>query len=88
MIPPTAMKAWIKDIINENDLQGIIFIWDEFTDYFANNVPVTPLQEPAQATVDMPFYLFIVTHKAFQVSFPVLMMILGESCLIDSILVN
>lgn len=61
---PTAMKAWIKDIINENDLQGIIFIWDEFTDYFANNVPVTPLQELAQATVDMPFYLFIVTHKA------------------------
>ncbi|TDA65831.1 MAG: hypothetical protein D9V47_12060 [Clostridia bacterium] len=61
---PAAVKAWIKEVIAANDLQGIVFIWDEFTEFFANNVPVTPLQELAQATADMPFYLFLVTHRA------------------------
>lgn len=61
---PPAVKAWIKEVIAANSLQGIVFIWDEFTEFFANNVPVTPLQELAQATADMPFYLFLVTHRA------------------------
>lgn len=61
---PAAVKAWIKEVIAGNNLQGIVFIWDEFTEFFANNVPVTPLQELAQATADMPFYLFLVTHRA------------------------
>lgn len=61
---PASVKAWIKEVIAANNLQGIIFIWDEFTEFFANNVPVTPLQELAQATADMPFYLFLITHRA------------------------
>lgn len=61
---PADTKAWIKETIACNDLQGIIFIWDEFTEFFANGVPVTPLQELAHATADMPFYLFLVTHRA------------------------
>lgn len=61
---PAAVKAWIKELIARNSLQGIVFIWDEFTEFFANNVPVTPLQELAHATADMPFYLFLITHRA------------------------
>ncbi len=61
---PVAVKAWIKDVITANSLQGIIFIWDEFTEYFVYNASVTPLQELAHATADMPFYLFLVTHRA------------------------
>jgi len=61
---PTAVKAWIKEVIEVNDLQGIVFIWDEFTEFFTNNVPVTPLQELAHATADMPFYLFLITHRS------------------------
>ena len=45
-------------------MQGIVFIWDEFTEFFTNNVPVTPLQELAHATADMPFYLFLITHRS------------------------
>ena len=63
---PSAIKAWIKEVIRANELQGIIFIWDEFTEFFSSNVPVTPLQELAHATADMPFYLFLVTHRALQ----------------------
>ncbi|HOV80676.1 MAG TPA: hypothetical protein PK728_11345 [Bacillota bacterium] len=61
---PDDVKAWIKEVIAGNDLQGIIFIWDEFTEFFANNVPVTSLQELAQAAAGMPFYMLLVTHRA------------------------
>lgn len=60
---PPAVKRWIKEVIAANDLRGIVFIWDEFTEFFTNSVPVTPLQELAQATADMSFYLFLVTHR-------------------------
>lgn len=61
---PEDIKKWIKDVIVGNNLQGIVFIWDEFTEFFSYNVPITPLQELAQAAVDMPFYLLLVTHRA------------------------
>ena len=61
---PSDIKTWIKEIIVGNDINGLVFIWDEFTEYFSHNVAVTPLQELAQATADMPFYLFPVTHRA------------------------
>lgn len=61
---PAAVKMWIKEVISANNLSGIVFIWDEFTEFFANNQPVTPLQELAHATADMPFYLFLITHRA------------------------
>jgi len=63
---PSDVKAWIKEVISSNNLGSIVFIWDEFTEFFANNVPVTPLQELAQATAEMPFYLFLVTHRALE----------------------
>ncbi|HHY36028.1 MAG TPA: hypothetical protein GX510_10465 [Firmicutes bacterium] len=61
---PAAVKNWIREAIASNNLQGIVFIWDEFTEFLTNNVGVTTLQELAQATADMPFYLFLITHRA------------------------
>lgn len=61
---PDSVKAWIKEVIAANELRGIVFVWDEFTEFFTNNVPVTPLQELAQVTGDTPFYLVLVTHRA------------------------
>lgn len=58
---------WIKDIINypENSIKSIVFIWDEFTKYFANNIrDLTGFQKIAELSQTTPFYLIIVTHKS------------------------
>ena len=31
------LQDWIRAVIKDNNLYGLIFIWDEFTDYFKNN---------------------------------------------------
>lgn len=57
--------AWIKDVISRNNLKGIVFIWDEFTKYFANNIrDLTGFQKIAELSQTAPFYLIIVTHKS------------------------
>ena len=56
---------WIEDVIKANHLKAIIFIWDEFTEYFINNVKsLTGFQRIAQISATSPFYLMIVTHKS------------------------
>ena len=58
------MVKWISDIIKINNLYSIVFMWDEFTEYFQNNQNTTTgLQEIAQASVDIPFYFLLITHK-------------------------
>ena len=55
---------WIQDIIKRNNLKAIVFIWDEFTDYFRNNMQaMTGFQKVADLSGDNPFYLIIVTHN-------------------------
>ncbi|MCL6559221.1 MAG: hypothetical protein K6U74_10575, partial [Firmicutes bacterium] len=63
---PQSVKNWLKEVIHQNSLAGILFIWDEFTDFFAHNVATSTLQELAHATADIPFYLFLITHKSPQ----------------------
>jgi len=60
------IKDWLEDVINANNLQAIVFIWDEFTDYFRQNRAVSTLQELAHASSRMPFYLFLITHRAVE----------------------
>ena len=31
------LVAWLREVIHENDLSALVFIWDEFTEYFNNN---------------------------------------------------
>lgn len=59
------LADWIKEIIKVNNLKAIVFIWDEFTEFFNNNArSLTGFQEIAEISETDPFYLIIVTHKS------------------------
>lgn len=59
------LVQWIKDIIKENDLKAIVFIWDEFTNYFEHNLKaLTGFQQIVEISATDPFYMIIVTHKS------------------------
>ena len=61
----TGLVEWIKEIIKVNNLKAIVFIWDEFTEFFNNNSrSLTGFQEIAEISETDPFYLIIVTHKS------------------------
>ena len=54
---------WIDEVIKQNNLKGIFFIWDEFTEFFKNNANnLTDFQNIVETTADIPFVLTIVTH--------------------------
>ncbi|MCI8950348.1 MAG: hypothetical protein HFG49_09935 [Lachnospiraceae bacterium] len=59
------MCEWIKSIIDENDISAILFVWDEFTEYFQNNQnALTGFQTLAEISESHPFYFLIVTHES------------------------
>lgn len=54
---------WIREVIRANDLKAIMFIWDEFTEYFYNNARnLTGFQELCEISETEPFYFILVTH--------------------------
>ena len=56
--------AWLRDVREKNNLYAVVFIWDEFTEYFRNNVNnITGLQEIAQHAAELSFYFFLITHS-------------------------
>ncbi len=56
---------WLEDIRKGNKLYALVFIWDEFTEYFRNNQNnITGLQEIAQASSRISCYLFLITHSS------------------------
>lgn len=58
------LVEWIRTVIKENDLKAIMFIWDEFTEYFRNNMrALTGFQKVVDMSGSDPFYLMIVTHN-------------------------
>lgn len=60
-----AMCKWIESIIKENNLSGILFVWDEFTEYFLNNPnSLTGFQTLTEISQSTPFYFLIVTHES------------------------
>lgn len=60
-----AMCNWIKSIIDENDISAILFVWDEFTEYFQNNQnALTGFQTLAEISESHSFYFLIVTHES------------------------
>jgi hypothetical protein len=63
------VKEWIKQIILKNNLQGILIIWDEFSDFFSVNQSTDVIQELAHLTTETPFYLFLITHKTSELIF-------------------
>ena len=59
------MASWIKSIIEDNELSAILFIWDEFTEFFQNNPnSLTGFQTLAEISLSHPFYFMIVSHES------------------------
>lgn len=59
---------WIDDVIKGNGIYAIVFIWDEFTEFFRNNQNnITGLQEIAMASSRINFYPFLITHSGSQI---------------------
>lgn len=59
----TDLSNWIREIIKANGLKAIVFIWDEFTEYFYNNARnLTGFQELCEISETDPFYFILVTH--------------------------
>ena len=59
------LAAWLADVIDKNGLGAIVFIWDEFSEYFKNcQNSLTGFQTLAQVSFNKPFYFVIVTHES------------------------
>lgn len=57
-------KKWIEDVIIGNGLsdKGIVFIWDEFTDFIRKNGDDNVLQQLSEYCKQQPFYMFLIVH--------------------------
>lgn len=57
-----SLRNWIVDIIKQNNIK-VVFIWDEFSDYFRQNGnSLGEFQKIAAICQEKPFYFVIVTH--------------------------
>ena len=56
---------WIRETIRQNNLSAIVFIWDEFTEYFQNNMTaLTGFQTILELSETEHFCFIPVTHKS------------------------
>ena len=56
---------WIRETIRQNKLNAIVFIWDEFTEYFQNNMTaLTGFQTMLELSETEHFCFIPVTHKS------------------------
>lgn len=59
------MVAWIKEVIDKNHLHALVFIWDEFSEYFKNNQHrLTGYQEILEISETYPFCFIPVSHQS------------------------
>lgn len=59
--------SWLTDIIDRNNIR-IVFVWDEFSDYFKNNrESLSEFQKVAALVQNKPFYFIVVTHEPQQI---------------------
>jgi len=66
-IDSDSLIAWLTDIIDRNNIR-IIFIWDEFSDYFMRNREgLSEFQKIAALVQNKPFYFIVVTHEPQQI---------------------
>lgn len=57
------LSSWIEDVIAENEIDGIIFFWDEFTSYIRQNShSLDSLQKLVGLSARIPFYFVLATH--------------------------
>ena len=59
------LTQWIRNVIDSNHFDCILFIWDEFTEFFKNNKnSLTGFQKLAESCASSNFKLMIVTHSS------------------------
>lgn len=59
------LKQWLTDIVDENNLEAIVFFWDEFSSFFKKNkTSLDIFQKLAELSESKPFYMVIVTHMS------------------------
>lgn len=59
------LVEWLREVIHANDLASLVFIWDEFSEYFKNNVGhLTGFQTLLEFSETEPFCFIAVTHKS------------------------
>ena len=59
------MADWIKSVIEKNHLAAVLFVWDEFSEYFLRHpVGLTGFQTLVEISQSSPFYFMIVTHES------------------------
>lgn len=59
------MANWIKSIIEENNITAILFVWDEFSEYFLTHpIGLTGFQNFIHISESHPFYFMIVAHES------------------------
>lgn len=65
-IDSDGLIAWLIDVIDRNNVK-IVFIWDEFSDYFRNNrESLSEFQKLAELVNLKPFYFIVITHESGQ----------------------
>ena len=59
-----SFEDWVADILEGNRLKdtGIVFIWDEFTDFVRENGDDNVLQRLSEYCKKSPLYLFLIVH--------------------------
>lgn len=62
LLDAESLKAWIRDVIEQNNIK-IVFVWDEFSGYFKNNNSLDEFQNIVSLCQEVPFYLVVVTHQ-------------------------
>lgn len=64
----TDVINWLNDVRKKNNIYAIVFVWDEFTEFFKNNQSnISGLQEIAHAASSINFYFFLITHSGSQI---------------------
>lgn len=59
------LAKWIREVISVNELGAIVFVWDEFSEFFKNcQNSLTGFQTLAEVSESTPFYFVIVTHES------------------------
>lgn len=57
------LKAWLTDVIAQNKIK-LVFLWDEFSDYFrVNSASLADFQSLAELVNETPFFFIPVTHE-------------------------
>ena len=59
------LKTWLAEIIDANELKAVVFLWDEFSDFFKHNRNnLGDFQKLAELSNSKPFYIVIATHES------------------------